>query len=141
MKLMKIGTALIAGTIIFSAINTVFADVNVKPSNLNVYRNVSDDFTISDTYYCSNKDILSHTVVFTLDSNTADVDGNYIFIYEPPYISNGKTMLPLRAVTETLKVFKNNVSINWNSADKKAVISYDDNEIVIMAGKNIYTLN
>ncbi len=143
MKVMKIGAAVIAGTIVFSAVNTAFADVNVTHSSSNVYKNVNGDFTISDTYYYSSedKDTSNHTVIFTLGSNTADVDGNYMFIDKPPYTSNGKTMLPLRAVAETLKVFENNVNISWNSADKRAVISYDDNEIVFTAGKDIYTFN
>ena len=143
MKVRKIGAAIIVGTIIFSAANTAFADVNVKLSNLNVYKNVNGDFTISDTYYYSNedKDTSNHTVVFTLDSNMVDVDSNYIYIDEPIYTSNGKTMFPLEAVAETIKVFENNVNINWNSANKNVVISYDDNEIVFTAEKNIYTFN
>ena len=143
MKVMKISAAVIAGTMLFSLVNTAFADINVTHSSSNVYKNVNSDFTISDTYYYSNedKDTSNHTVVFTLSSNTADVDGNYMFIDDPPYTSNGKTMLPLRAVTETLKVFENNVNISWNSADKRAVISYGDNEIVFIAGKDIYTFN
>lgn len=141
MKAAKISTAIIIGTMLFSSVNTAFADVTHSSSN--VYKNISGDFTISDTYYYSNKDkdTSSHRVVFTLGSNTVNADGDYISIDEAPYSSNGKTMLPLRSVTETLKVFKNNVSINWNSADKKAVISYDDNEIVFTAGKNVYTFN
>lgn len=143
MKAMKIGTASVMGAIVLSAVSTAFADVNVTHSSSNVYKNVSDDFTVSDTYYYSNEDknTSNHTVIFTIGSNTADADGNYMFIDEPPYTSGGKTMLPLRAVAETLKVFKNNVNIGWNSADKRAVISYDDNEIVFTAGKDIYTFN
>lgn len=139
----KISTAIISNILIFSVINVAFADTIITNSDTHIYKNINGDFTTSNTYHYSSDDKSenTHKIVFTVNSNNVNIDGKIIIIDVSPYIDNGKMMLPLRAVTEILKTFKNNVNINWNSQDKKVVIIYNGKEIIFTASNNIYTVN
>lgn len=139
----KISTAIISNILIFSVINVAFADTIITNSDTHIYKNINGDFTASNTYHYSSDDKSenTHKIVFTVNSNNVNIDGKIIIIDVSPYIDNGKMMLPLRAVTEILKTFENNVNINWNSQDKKVVIIYNGKEIIFTAGNNIYTVN
>jgi hypothetical protein len=135
--------AAMVGTMMFSAVGNTLAAVNVSYSNTTVYKNINGDFSSSDTYYYSTEDKKAedHKIVFVKDSNTVSVDDEDVTIDQAPYINDGRMMLPLRAVTQTLKTFKNDVSISWNSVDRKAVIKYDGNEVVFTADSDVYTVN
>jgi hypothetical protein len=133
----------VVGVMIFSAVGNTLAATNVSYSNTKVYKNINGDFSSSDTYYYSteNKSSENHKIVFVKDSITVGVDGEEVTIDQAPYIKDGRMMLPLRAVTQTLKTFKNDVSISWNSLDRKAIINYDGNELVFTADSDVYTVN
>lgn len=139
----QLGTATLITAMLLLMINTVFADVNITRSSTKVYKNIGSDMTISDTqYYSNNNDNnIEHKVVFVVGADKVNIDGVYSSVDEPPYLSNGRTMLPLRAVTETLKAFKNNVNISWNSVNKEVMIFIDDNKIVFKVGSDYYTFN
>jgi len=127
-------------------VNTVFADVNITHSNTKVYKNIDGDFSASDTYYYSTEDKKKskHTAVFSLDSDKINIDGSFVNIDdidEAPYISGGRTMFPLRLISEVIKVFENEVSVSWNSVDKNAVVTYKDKDIIFTAEKDTYTIN
>jgi hypothetical protein len=144
-KMIKgLASAIVMGSTMLSTVG-VFADVNVSYSNSGVYKNIKGDFTLSDSYYYSTEDksTSKHSIVFTVGSKTVDKDGTNVVIDEPPYINNGRVMLPLRAVMETLSVFENDVQVSWNSNDKEAVVAYNGNkiEIVFKAGSDEYTIN
>lgn len=110
----KMCFAVIGGIMIFSAMNTAFAEDGIINLNTKVYKNINGDFSMSDTYYYSSEDKKSekHTAVFALYSNKVKVDGKTLTIDAVPYINGGRTMLPLRAVMEIFKAFENNVSIS-----------------------------
>ncbi len=76
---------------------------------------------VKNTYKISigNKNILKNGAV----AYTADVE---------PYISNGYTMLPLRAL---LDISDPNVDIKWDSPSKTATISYNGKIFTIVANK------
>lgn len=143
MNIKKLNAALITCTVLLGTANTVFADTDIVYSDRSVYENISGNLTVSNTHYYSteNKQGIKHKVIFIPESDRVSIDETYKDIDEPPYISGGRTMLPLRAVTEILKTFENNVSINWNSADKKAVIIYKDKQVVFTVYSDVYTVN
>ncbi|WP_352399407.1 copper amine oxidase N-terminal domain-containing protein [Anaerotignum sp.] len=80
---------------------------------------------VKNTYTISigNKNILKNGTV----AYTADVE---------PYISNGYTMLPLRAL---LDISDPNVDIKWDSPTKTATISYNGKHFTIIANKEKMT--
>lgn len=138
----QLGTVTFIAVMVLSMINNVFADVNITRSDTKVYKNIDGDMTISDIhYYSNNDDNAEHKVVFVVGADRVNIDGVYSHIDEPPYLSNGRTMLPLRAIADTLKTFKNNVDVSWNSADKEVIIVIDDNKIVFEVGSDYYTFN
>lgn len=55
----KLCFAVIGGIMIFSAMNTAFAEERIMNSTRKVYKNISGDFSMSDTYYHSSEDTVS----------------------------------------------------------------------------------
>ncbi len=112
-------------------------------SDSNKYTNINGNFSVSNVYHYSSDDKTSvtHKAVFVLDSNQVTVDGETLIINAVPYINNGRTMIPLRAVTDIFGNFKNSLGIGWNSAEKKITVLCDGNEIVFTAGSSEYTVN
>ncbi|WP_313527885.1 stalk domain-containing protein [Anaerotignum sp.] len=86
-----------------------------KPEDKPTEEVVKNTYTIS----IGNKNILKNGAV----AYTADVE---------PYISNGYTMLPLRAL---LDISDPNVDIKWDSPSKTATISYNGKIFTIVANK------
>ncbi|MCD7855661.1 MAG: copper amine oxidase N-terminal domain-containing protein [Clostridiales bacterium] len=127
---------------VISSANFAFGAVNISRSS-EISINSDSRYTSENIYSYSSGDKSSdQTVVFQVGSLTAETsDGTIITIEQAPYISQGRTMLPLRAVAETLRLFENSVSVSWNSADKQAVVSYGDNEVIFTADSNVYTVN
>lgn len=58
------------------------------------------------------------SIILTLGSNIASVNGNSVKLDLPPQLSNGRTMVPLRFVSENLKA-----TVKWNDADQSITIT------------------
>jgi len=61
---------------------------------------------------------------------------NFSSINQWPFIENGRTMVPLRAVFEVL-----NCNVNWDTEINSAVVEYEGTKIVIPADSNIAYIN
>ncbi len=61
---------------------------------------------------------------------------NFSSINQWPFIENGRTMVPLRAVFEVL-----NCSVNWDATENCAIVEYEKTKIIIPAGSNIAYIN
>ncbi|MCD7904534.1 MAG: copper amine oxidase N-terminal domain-containing protein [Clostridiales bacterium] len=139
-KLLKILTVYIG---VLSAVSPAFGSASFSYSSSNeVSINPDSDFQMENIYYYSSADkSAEHTAVFEIGKAYVKADGEAIIIDEAPYISQGRTMLPLRAAAETLKLFENNINISWDSGSKKASVIYGGNEIVFTADSKVYTVN
>lgn len=56
------------------------------------------------------------------------IDGDYLRTDVPPYIKNGYTMLPMRAVYENL-----GANVRYNSQSKEIIVSADGDVLMISA--------
>ena len=61
---------------------------------------------------------------------------NFSSINQWPFIENGRTMVPLRAVFEVL-----NCNVSWDTNTKSAVVEYENTKIVIPADSNTAYIN
>lgn len=103
---------------------------------------VAGDFTLIDSYSYSSQNKTNHEVRLTIGSDRVYIDGSYSTIDEAPYISsNGRTMLPLRAVTDIVGAFSSEVNLNWDSVSKKVILKQDGKTLVFTPGSNSYTSN
>lgn len=67
------------------------------------------------------------TVTFTVGSNTYTYENKTGYLESPPFIdSNGRTLLPLRAVAGTLGIDTQN--IQWDNANQTITISIPENK-------------
>lgn len=64
------------------------------------------------------------TVVLTIGSRTAKVNGKSVTMATAPAIVNGRAMVPLRFVSESLGAF-----VNWNNTERKATIQVAEHPI------------
>lgn len=67
---------------------------------------------------------------------TVHVDGNYVSTDVKPYISNGRTYLPLRAAAEAM-----GASVSWDPYSSTATVSNGTTVIRCTVGSTVYTVN
>lgn len=107
-----------------------------------VLKNVSGDVNLTNiSHYSTNSEDKSHKIVFKLNSKEVLADDKLITIDEFPFVNQGTTLLPLRIISETMSIFGNSSSIDWNSVTKKATLKYQDKEIIFTQDSKIYTID
>jgi len=72
------------------------------------------------------------TIILTLGSNEAIVDGETVVLDVVPEVINGRTMVPLRFISESLEM-----DVEYVSASEQIIIT-DDEPIMTVNGINIY---
>lgn len=97
------------------------------------YQVVSDTFTFKDP---DAEPEGAEKVVVTIGSTTMQVDGKNKTIIAPPIIDNGRTYVPLRAISEAF-----GATVDWKQATNLITIDRGDTHIVMTPYKLAYTLN
>lgn len=97
------------------------------------YQVVSDTFTFKDP---DAEPEGAKKVVVTIGSTTMQVDGKNKTIIAPPIIDNGRTYVPLRAISEAF-----GATVDWKQATNLITIDRGDTHIVMTPYKLAYTLN
>lgn len=97
------------------------------------YQVVSDIFTFKDP---DAEPEGAEKVVVTIGSTTMQVDGKNKTIIAPPIIDNGRTYVPLRAISEAF-----GATVDWKQATNLITIDRGDTHIVMTPYKLAYTLN
>lgn len=67
---------------------------------------------------------------------TVHVDGRYVATDVDPYVSNGRTYLPLRAAAESM-----GAAVVWDNASRSATVSKDGTVIRCTVGSTVFTVN
>lgn len=97
------------------------------------YQVVSDTFTFKDP---DAEPEGAEKVVVTIGSTTMQVDGKNKTIIAPPIIDNGRTYVPLRAISEAF-----GATVDWKQATNLITIDRGDTHIVMTPYKLAYMLN
>lgn len=97
------------------------------------YQVVSDTFTFKDP---DAEPEGAEKVVVTIGSTTMQVDGKNKTIIAPPIVDNGRTYVPLRAVSEAF-----GATVDWKQESNLITIDRGDTHIVMTPYKLAYTLN
>lgn len=97
------------------------------------YQVVSDTFTFKDP---DAEPEGAEKVVVTIGSTTMQVDGKNKIIIAPPIVDNGRTYVPLRAISEAF-----GATVDWKQATNLITIDRGDTHIVMTPYKLAYTLN
>ena len=67
---------------------------------------------------------------------TVHVDGRYVATDVDPYVSNGRTYLPLRAAAESM-----GAAVTWDNNTRSATVSKDGTVIRCSVGNTVFTVN
>lgn len=97
------------------------------------YQVVSDTFTFKDP---DAEPEGAEKVVVTIGSTTMQVDGKNKTIIAPPIVDNGRTYVPLRAISEAF-----GATVDWKKESNLITIDRGDTHIVMTPYKLAYTLN
>ena len=97
------------------------------------YQVVSDTFTFKDP---DAEPEGAKKVVVTIGSTTMQVDGKNKTIIAPPIVDNGRTYVPLRAISEAF-----GATVDWKQESNLITIDRGDTHIVMTPYKLAYTLN
>lgn len=97
------------------------------------YQVVSDTFTFEDP---DAEPEGAEKVVVTIGSTTMQVDGKNKTIIAPPIVDNGRTYVPLRAISEAF-----GATVDWKQESNLITIDRGDTHIVMTPYKLAYTLN
>lgn len=132
---------LFTAAMVFIMQSIVMADTEYISKN--TYENITGDFSSVDSYHYSSDDIgnKEHILILCIDSNVIYMDGEEKIADEAPYISEGRTMLPLRVIIEIFNTFNSDVSISWDSQSKQVRTRFQDIEATFTIGSNIYEVN
>lgn len=97
------------------------------------YQVVSDTFSFKDP---DAEPEGAEKVVVTIGSTTMQVDGKNKTIIAPPIVDNGRTYVPLRAISEAF-----GATVDWKQESNLITIDRGDTHIVMTPYKLAYTLN
>ena len=75
-------------------------------------------------------------ITLTIDSEVADNDGKEVLLVSPATIMDGRTLVPVRFVSEAL-----GARVSWDSEERKVSISGDDMEIELRIDSNRAMVN
>lgn len=77
------------------------------------------------------------TMVLTVGSRTAEVDGEPLTFDAAPFVTpNGRTMVPVRFVSETL-----GAQVDWDPETRQVTVRGDWTEIVLTVGSEVALVN
>lgn len=96
----------------------------------NVYKMQTNKFTFTDPSV-----VEKHKVTMTINSKTMTVDGATKTTDAAPVISQDRTFVPLRALSEAF-----GADVEWKT-DNSIIIDYNDTKIVMNVGKTSFTVN
>ena len=96
----------------------------------NVYKMQTNKFTFTDPSV-----VEKHKVTMTINSKIMTVDGATKTTDAAPVISQDRTFVPLRALSEAF-----GADVEWKT-DNSIIIDYNDTKIVMNVGKTSFTVN
>lgn len=110
-----------------------------KTSNSIIYSGVSGSINYSNNSknsYITNSNIEKKEAVFVINNTKYNLRGIEKTLNVAPFISNGRTMLPIRAIAEALDLV-----VKWDNKSKTATFIKDGNKIDITLNKDFAISN
>ena len=113
-------------------------DVKVDGSSVGAvstytFSNINSDHKIEATF---EKQITETVIILRIGNKNFTVNGVTKTLDSPPIIKNSRTLLPIRAVVESL-----GGTVDWSPSDKKVTVSLGTNTIELWIGKSTAKVN
>jgi photosystem II stability/assembly factor-like uncharacterized protein len=97
------------------------------------FSNIILNHTISVTF---EKQVTQTVIVLQIGQTSFTVNGSQRTLDSPPIIKNNRTLLPIRAVVESL-----GGTVGWDAAERKVMVSLGSTTIELWIGKSIARVN
>ena len=124
------------------SLDSTYGNMSVDKLEENIIYLTTNDFGRGTYYYAidANGQILSNKSAFTSDdwilTTNITYNGNKITSDVPPYVKDGRTLAPMRAILEAL-----GMTVSWDGATRTATAVKADINISISINSNIATVN
>ena len=103
--------------------------------NTDSYDVMSNYITVATQGRDKDDSTFATKVVVTINSTTMTVDGKERTIPVAPYIKEGRTMVPVRAITEALASSSNAEPVQWVDSAKTVIIKYGSRIVTMKIGE------
>jgi photosystem II stability/assembly factor-like uncharacterized protein len=107
--------------------------VSKGPISSYAFTNITSDHTISAAF---EKEITQTVIILQIGSTTFTVNGVSNTLDSPPVIKNNRTLLPIRAVIESL-----GGTVSWDATERKVTVTLGNTTIELWIGKSIAKVN
>jgi len=97
------------------------------------FTNITSDHTIEATF---EKEITQIVIILQIGNKNFTVNGKTNTLDSPPIIKNSRTLLPIRAVIESL-----GGTVGWDATERKVTVSLGSTNIELWIGKSIAKVN
>jgi photosystem II stability/assembly factor-like uncharacterized protein len=97
------------------------------------FNNVISDHTISVSF---EKEITETVIILKIGDTNFTVNGVSNTLDSPPVIKNSRTLLPIRAIIESL-----GGTVSWDATERKVTVSLGSTNIELWIGKSIAKVN
>lgn len=97
------------------------------------FNNITSDHTISASF---EKEITQTTIILQIGNSSFTVNGTSNTLDSPPVIKNSRTLLPIRAIIESL-----GGTVGWDATERKVTVSLGSTTIELWIGKSIAKVN
>jgi len=110
--------------VVMLALATSFTNISAEKAYAAVNTDISTSDILTGLAYCKENPV------------SLSVDGNLISTDVPPVIVNSRTLIPARAVFESI-----GADVHWNKYEEKVEISMGDSEVVLSINSSEATVN
>jgi photosystem II stability/assembly factor-like uncharacterized protein len=97
------------------------------------FTNITSDHTISATF---EKEVTETIIILQIGNNSFTVNGVSNNLDSPPVIKNSRTLLPIRAIIESL-----GGTVSWDATERKVTVSLGSTNLELWIGKSIAKVN
>ena len=115
-------------------IKDVLVDVkSIGPVSSYTFTNITQDHTIEATFEKEKKETV---IILQIGNKNFTVNGETRTLDSPPIIKNNRTLLPIRAVVESL-----GGTVGWDGTERKVTITLSSTTIELWIGKSVAKVN
>ena len=107
--------------------------VSVGAVSSYTFTNITSNHTIEASF---EKEITAITISLQIGNSSFIVNGVFNTLDSPPIIKNNRTLLPIRAIIESL-----GGTVSWDATEKKVTVILGNNAIELWIGKNTAKVN
>lgn len=135
LKMKKLFSMLLIAFFVFSLLTAAYGDDSVKETPINWHDSPADGPETKEGEFIDDTKTENESISKSPNEITVFIDGRQVnFPDTKPYIKNGRTLVPVRFVSEEM-----GAKVNWDGKKKEVLIEKSGKKILLkIASKDVY---